>query len=240
MTMVNQFLAFGVGTSPNTYSYSVYAASSQLGPGYVAGTADAQHVNTVLRQVSVAVAGIGKLIADYGALDALDDGVPANFEAALKSALDAIVAGQQFWKPGDIKATIVNAVPAGWLKANGAIVSRATYAALFAALGTTYGAGDGSTTFQLPDYRGRVPRGFSDGATLDSGRAIGSLQDDQLLAHSHNLRMDNGGGGNPSTPVTGQVRATDRGVYNNTLTEPAGTGAEVRVHNFAALILIKT
>lgn len=90
MTMTTQYLAFGVGTSPNTYSYSTYAASAQLGPGYSAGTADAQHVNTVLRQVSVAVAALAKLAADYGTQNMLDDGSVANFEIGLKSALDAL------------------------------------------------------------------------------------------------------------------------------------------------------
>ena len=49
--------------------------------------------------------------------------------------------------------------PGGWLLCSGQAVSRTTYAALFAALGTTYGVGDGSTTFNIPDLRGRVPGG---------------------------------------------------------------------------------
>ncbi|MCK9131735.1 phage tail protein [Haemophilus influenzae] len=53
--------------------------------------------------------------------------------------------------------------PSGWLKANGAAVSRTTYAALFAAIGTTFGAGDGSSTFNLPDLRGEFVRGLDDG-----------------------------------------------------------------------------
>ncbi|EGV38464.1 phage tail protein [Neisseria weaveri] len=66
--------------------------------------------------------------------------------------------------------------PPGWLKANGAAVSRTTYAALFAAIGTTYGAGDGRTTFNLPDLRGEFVRGLDDGRGIDSGRALGSRQ----------------------------------------------------------------
>ena len=54
------------------------------------------------------------------------------------------------------------AAPAGWLLCYGQAVSRTTYAALFNALGTAYGAGDGSTTFNLPDLRGRVPGGKDD------------------------------------------------------------------------------
>jgi microcystin-dependent protein len=58
----------------------------------------------------------------------------------------------------------------GWLYANGAAVSRATYAKLFARIGTTYGVGDGSTTFNLPDYRGRIPSCALDGQAAGGNR----------------------------------------------------------------------
>ena len=70
--------------------------------------------------------------------------------------------------------------PTGWLKANGAAVSRTLYAALFQAVGTTYGAGDGRTTFNLPDLRGEFIRGWDDGRGIDSGRALGSAQGDAI------------------------------------------------------------
>ncbi len=78
--------------------------------------------------------------------------------------------------PGTIAYVGMNSTPTGWLKANGAAVSRTTYAALFSAIGTIYGAGNGSTTFNLPDLRGEFPRGFDDGRGIDSGRAIGTAQ----------------------------------------------------------------
>lgn len=70
--------------------------------------------------------------------------------------------------------------PTGWLKANGAAVSRTTYADLFAAIGTTYGAGDGRSTFNLPDLRAEFLRGWDDGRGIDSGRAFGSAQSDAI------------------------------------------------------------
>lgn len=70
--------------------------------------------------------------------------------------------------------------PTGWLKANGAAVSRTAYAALFAAIGTTYGAGDGRSTFNLPDLRGEFMRGWDDGRGIDRGRAFGSAQGDAI------------------------------------------------------------
>jgi microcystin-dependent protein len=60
------------------------------------------------------------------------------------------------WDPGDLKASWRAVTPAGWLQCDGSAMSRATYSALFAAIGTSAGAGDGSTTFNLPDFRGRV------------------------------------------------------------------------------------
>ena len=75
--------------------------------------------------------------------------------------------------------------PAGFIKANGAAVSRSTYAALFQAIGTTYGAGDGSTTFNVPDLRGEFLRGWDDGRGVDSGRGIGTAQQQNLPSHQH-------------------------------------------------------
>ena len=79
--------------------------------------------------------------------------------------------------------------PAGWLKANGAAVSRTAYAALFAAIGTTYGAGDGRSTFNLPDLRGEFIRGWDDGRGVDAGRVFGSAQAHALQSHQHGLAV---------------------------------------------------
>jgi phage-related tail fiber protein len=70
--------------------------------------------------------------------------------------------------------------PSGWLKANGAAVSRTTYSKLFSAISTTWGSGDGSTTFNLPDLRGEFLRGWDDGRGVDSGRSFSSSQLDQM------------------------------------------------------------
>lgn len=88
-----------------------------------------------------------------------------------------------------------SAAPAGWLKANGAAVSRTAYAALFAAIGTTYGAGDGRSTFNLPDLRGEFLRGWDDGRGVDTGRVFGSAQAHALQSHQHGLAMAADGAG---------------------------------------------
>jgi microcystin-dependent protein len=75
--------------------------------------------------------------------------------------------------------------PAGWMICNGAQVSRAVYADLFAAIGTTFGAGNGTTTFNLPDLRGEFIRGYDSSRGLDTGRTFGSNQADGIKSHSH-------------------------------------------------------
>ena len=122
--------------------------------------------------------------------------------------------------------------PSGWLKANGAAVSRTTYAALFAAIGERYGRGDGRTTFNLPDLRGEFVRGWDDGRGVDRNRALGSWQADEFRSHSHGIgvnRMpDSDRGSNSSTVSVDTVGQTD----------PAG-GIETRPRNIALLACIK-
>lgn len=79
----------------------------------------------------------------------------------------------------------MNTPPAGWLKANGAAISRTTYATLFAKISTLYGAGDGSTTFNLPDIRGYFARAWDDARGVDVGRTFGSYQPDFPASHAH-------------------------------------------------------
>lgn len=86
---------------------------------------------------------------------------------------------------GTIITFASSTAPAGYLKANGNLISRTIYSNLFAAIGTTFGVGDGSTTFALPDLRGYFPRGWDDSRGIDTGRVFGSLQDDGYLNHSH-------------------------------------------------------
>lgn len=77
--------------------------------------------------------------------------------------------------------------PAGWVKANGQALSRADYSVLFAAIGTSYGVGDGSTTFNVPDLRGEFIRGVDDGRGVDASRVLGSAQGGQVEEHVHGL-----------------------------------------------------
>jgi len=84
------------------------------------------------------------------------------------------------------------AAPANWLLCDGSAVSRETYAALFAVIGTRYGAGDGSTTFNVPDFRETTPKGIgltgnSSSHISSTGLTLGQFQDDRIQSHTHDM-----------------------------------------------------
>jgi len=137
---------------------------------------------------------------------------------------------------GQVSFFAQNTAPTGWLKANGATVSRTTYADLFAAIGTTFGTGDGSTTFGLPDLRGEFPRGWDDGRGVDSGRSFGSAQADEFKSHEHRLIERDGSGGAFDADVAGTASSFTS--LRDDAMLPEG-GSETRPRNIALLACIK-
>lgn len=89
--------------------------------------------------------------------------------------------------PGLIEPFAGTTVPAGYLLCDGSAVSRSDYTTLFEVIGTTFGSGDGETTFNLPDLSGRVPLGVSQAHTLGStgGSETVTLTESELPAHVH-------------------------------------------------------
>lgn len=151
--------------------------------------------------------------------------------------------------PGAIVFFAATTAPPGFLKANGATPSRLTYAALFAVLGTTFGAGDGTTTFGLPDLRGYVLRGWDDGRGIDTGRVFGSTQDDNIKQSSWWSPATMSGDGSLFNAVSGAL-AISRVTSNSWSVQAlatAGTRAdltlgsapETRMKNIALLPCIK-
>ncbi len=139
---------------------------------------------------------------------------------------------------GSVFYFAANTAPAGYLKANGAAVSRTTYAALFAVTGTTFGVGDGSTTFNLPDLRGEFIRGWADDRSVDTGRVFGSAQADAFKSHNHGLIMRNEGNpGDAGEPRAGTGNVSSK-TTNNAILNTGGT--ETRPRNVALLACIKT
>ena len=103
---------------------------------------------------------------------------------------------------GSVFCMAVATVPSGYLECNGAAVSRTTYAALFAIIGTNYGTGNGSSTFNLPDLRGEFIRGFDNGRGADSGRSIASSQSASNASHNHSISLS---GTTSNKSLTGSV-----------------------------------
>ena len=147
--------------------------------------------------------------------------------------------------------------PAGYLRANGAAVSRTTYAALFAQIGTYYGAGDGANTFNLPDLRGLFVRGLDEGRGFDAGRALGTFQESQNASHTHAASSDaqgehthgllkaasgnNSSGGYVSPANVGNALSTTQpaGAHSHNITVAASGGNESRPVNIAFIYFIK-
>ena len=137
-------------------------------------------------------------------------------------------------------------VPSGFLECNGQTVSRSTYAALFAIVGTTYGAGDGSSTFGLPDLQNNVPVGKSNNKALAStggantvaatGNVGGStanatLSESQLASHDHNTNIRN----SSPNPFANGARITFAAYATNTEISTANAGSgNGHSHNMSA------
>jgi microcystin-dependent protein len=176
---------------------------------------------------------------------------------SLRSTVDSTLAGM-------VAMFAMAAPPSGWLRANGAAVSRTVYADLFNRIGGLYGAGDGVTTFNLPDLRGEFMRGWDNGRGVDAGRAMGSGQDSQNLSHDHQATAGQGGEhrhsitmfrdlGGRNTGSTDEdaffgdeleqgtnVLTTDpAGGHNHTVTVQPSGGNESRPRSIALLACIK-
>ena len=159
---------------------------------------------------------------------------------------------------GSVFNLATTTVPSGYLECNGAAVSRSTYAALFATISTTWGAGNGSSTFNLPDLRGQFVRGWANTKTNtgDDGRSFASTQSDQNKSHNHTITdpghvhtttFDNKkyfpGGGSTSVSYGGaggypaDVFTMSSATTGISLADQGGT--EVRVKNSALMYVIK-
>ena len=146
--------------------------------------------------------------------------------------------------------------PDGWLPCDGRAVSRTAYPALYAAIGVTWGAGDGGSTFNIPDLRGEFIRGWDAGRGIDSGRTFASVQASDVGNHTHIFRDVYGGQDDGGTPIYDAITGNrldnfvddqyygpdedgdTNAVFFNNRTEAAG-GTETRPRNVALLPCIK-
>lgn len=247
MSGTNQFKAFATGGGANTLSPSAYAALTTLiGSGFQSGLASSQQMNTVLRQTSFMAAAIAQLIANAG-MNANDDGDLTTLAANLATMFQSLGS-----PTGQIIILGASSPPTGFLECNGAAISRSTYSALFGAVSTAFGVGDGSTTFNIPDFRGYFPRGWDHGRGIDSGRTFGSAQSDAYGSHNHpisdpnhshstDLTLTGGyvGGGAHSWQAGGQLATSGTSSEATGITVSSSGGTETRPKNLAILFGIK-
>jgi microcystin-dependent protein len=108
--------------------------------------------------------------------------------------------------------------PIGWLKCNGTSISRSIYADLFNEIGTTFGIGDNTSTFGLPDLRGEFIRAWNESSGMDSGRIFGSAQSAAMLDHTHSGTTNSG-----------------EGTHTHTITDPGHNHTYIRYSTSAGL-----
>ena len=161
--------------------------------------------------------------------------------ASLKPLIDSLVLGIANSVPsGGVLAFARSSAPAGWLVADGRAVSRSQYVDLFNAIGTTFGSGNGTSTFNLPNVQGAVVRGWNGSSTgVDAGRGFGTMQQPQnqqhthiatgaaVPAHTHNFTTGGAGAHTHTNSVsaagahTHSASATSDGVHNHTANSEA-------------------
>ena len=163
---------------------------------------------------------------------------------------------------GSVFCMAVISIPSKCLDCNGEAVSRSTYSALFAVIGTAYGSGNGSSTFNLPDLRGEFIRGVDRGRGVDSGRNIATSQGSQNSSHSHsasstssvtdpghkhtmnfnlgNLISSGGAFGMKDSGTADRMNTATTGISVSTSTSIGNQGGnESRPRNIAMMYIIK-
>jgi microcystin-dependent protein len=174
-----------------------------------------------------------------------------NFKA-LQQAIDALVPAGTIVAYGGPSS----AIPPGWLLCDGSTISRTTYAALFANIGTSWGGGDSVTTFNLPDLQGRFLRGTDNGKMRDpdaasratsapggnSGDRVGTLQDQAFAAHDHGYSLQTISTTAPTPPNTLVDQYTPGGsryIIDGKRRSDSAGGNETRPVNASVNYLIK-
>ena len=157
------------------------------------------------------------------------DGVTSAIQTQINTVNTALTTNTP---AGVVNMWVGSSAPTGWLLCDGSAVSRTTYSALFAVIGTTYGAGDTTTTFNLPDLLGRVPMGAGAGTGLTSrtlGAELGAesttLTSSHIPEHGHTINHGHTGSG--STSISGGDHAhTITSKWSGAQThDHAGTGS---------------
>ena len=220
---------------------------------------------TVTSGGDIVLSGTGKIKVPVGTTAQRPSGVTGDFRfnttltqfEGYDGSSWAIVGGVP---AGTVLAYASSTVPTGFLECNGANISRSTYAQLYSALGTTWGSGDGSSTFGLPDLRGEFIRGWDNSRGIDSGRSFATSQSDQNESHTHSVTDPNHShtqrglalsGGSGSVAITlgsgqsyqigysGQQSTVTTGTSSTGISLGTSGGTEARPRNVSLMYIIK-
>lgn len=190
-------------------------------------------------------------------------GLPANLDVILPANLPSSTVGKSMLTIDDVgqieRADMCGVInmfagpicPAGWFECDGSEVSRTIYADLFNAIGTAWGNGDNSTTFNLPDMRGMIPRGYNHGKAAGNfdpdaasrtesgtggatGDNVGTYQVDRNKAHTHNVFPQDVGAGTGAGSLSHAS-----GPNGSTVTTTSNGGSDARPQNVAVMFIIK-
>ncbi|MCZ2328880.1 phage tail protein [Bartonella sp. F02] len=163
--------------------------------------------------------------------------------------------------PGFIATFAMQNLPEGWILCDGKEHSRTEYSNLFAAIGETWGKGNGTTTFNVPDLRGMFLRGLDNERGIDKNRVLGSKQEECFKAHTHTGKTDEAGEHRHEYTKLTKIRPGDSnqagtrprfsspsvddtteeaGRHNHTITLDETGGEETRPVNVAVVYAIKT
>ena len=227
------------------------------------------------RKISImkADSGVGIVTVDaYGAENIIIDGT--QFTSMMMESkgekIDLLCDGTEWWQinravsAGTVQMRASEVVPIGFLECNGEAVSRSKYAVLFAAIGTIWGVGDGSTTFNLPDLRGYFLRGWDHTAGVDpdagsrtdrgdgtTGDHVGTKQDDAFQGHYHRLHPTTNKYNGGSSYLTVGNQCGTASITGNPNTSPVNvpitdgshgtpkTASESRGKNITVMYIIK-
>jgi len=194
----------GLGIAGDTDTGLYYRSANDL--GITTGGTLRAHINTngfTIRD------GLGLRLRDSGNSNYIELKAPAlssdvaltlpNSDGNSGDMLQTDGSGVLTWQAvqgvpsGSVFTHASTTLPSGYLECNGAAVSRTTYAALFSAIGTTWGSTSGSN-FKVPDLRGEFIRGFDNGRSVDSGRSFASSQGSQYAQHNHSASATSSAG----------------------------------------------
>lgn len=179
----------------------------------------------------------GKLISDLDPIASIIDttlteveDASVSYKATMLQVLNYIISSGGGLPPGSITEFASDTIPTGWLLCDGQAVSRTTYSALFSVIGTTWGVGDGSTTFNVPDFREASPYGVGTraaGVTAHDAATLGEFKDDQMQQITGSITSGKG-------IATADGPATRIGAFSSSTTTSntysAGSSTGVQIH----------